>query len=248
MIAAMFGFRPALPDRAPAARPRRPLRVAAALAAIVPLFGCTGIDDQLIAALEPRMAGVFSPRLALSEEVEPLVRIGLHQTWANAPGALIAGQRPLLSEREQRIGLENHTTLPGDNLLILRARYAPWQPVARAQLDGIVARAGGPLPPFERITEANLRSGTDAVGAYFWVEMRMPGDVVCVYALRQLPGAVRLVPQGTRAIEVVLRNCVPGTVDEALAPIRAERLGVATAATSPQGTSRMLSPLAAPQF
>ena len=200
------------------------------------------------AAFQPRIAGIFSPPLADSEELQPLIRIGLNQTWANAPGALIAGQRHLLSEREQRIGLENHTTLPGDNVLILRARYAPWQPVARAQLDGIVARAGGPLPPFRTVSEANLRSQTDAMGTFFWVEMRQPGDVVCVFALRQLPVAVRLVPQGTRAIEVVLRNCVQGTLDEALAPIRAERLGVATAATAPQGTSRMLSPLAAPQF
>ena len=214
----------------------------------LPAFGCTDIDNQLSAALEPRVEGIFTPPLAVSEEVQPLIRIGLNQTWANAPGALIAGQRQLLSEREQRIGLENHTTLPGDNVLILRARYAAWQPVARAQLDGIVARAGGPLPPFRTVGEANLRSQTDALGPFFWVEMRMPGDVVCVYALRQLPGAVRLVPQGTRAIEVVLRNCVQGNVAAALEPIRAERLGVATSATAPQGTSRMLSPLAAPQF
>jgi hypothetical protein len=215
------------------------------------LAGCRGygaFDEQAQAAFEPRIAGLAQPRLAVLEEVEPLVRIPPARLWASVPDALVVGERPLMSEREQRIGLPNETTLPGDNIIILRARYADWQPVARATLDGIVARAGGPLPPFTAITEQSLRSRTDALGALFWVEQRLPGDVVCVFALRQLPFSARVAPQGTRAIEVVMRNCVHGTPDQALAPIAAERLATTPGATTPQGTTRMLSPLAAPQF
>lgn len=230
-------------------RHRWPAALLCAAAALV-LSACVepGLGDQVAAAFEPRADGVFSPRIATAEAVEPAVRIDLGRAWSSAPGALVASERRLLSEREQRIGLVNDTTLPGDNVLILRARTAEWQPTARPQLNAIVTRAGGPLPPFTRISETNLRTRTDALGTLFWVEMRMPGDVICVYALRQMSVANRLVPQGTRSIEAVLRNCVPGTADEALAPITGDRVGTPAAAAGPSGAPRMLSPLAAPQI
>ncbi len=157
-------------------------------------------------------------------------------------------QRKVGGASEQMIGLENSTTLEGDNLLLLIARVPEGLSAGRFTLDRLLDRVGGPPSPFTRVNDNSLRSATDGVGTYFWLEYSAGSQVNCVLAFRRMQGNSRVLPRGTNAMEVLLRNCVIGTVDEALAPIREPQisLGAIANTSAPNGGNRMLSPLAAP--
>jgi hypothetical protein len=173
----------------------------------------------------------------------------LDRAWASPTGSLIALQRPVGSEFEQVIGLVNDTTLPGDNQLWLRARVPDGQAAGRFRLEEFLGRIGTIPPPFTEVSDRDLRSATDSLGTYFYLIYRTGGEVNCVLAFRRIDGARRLLPPGTSVMEAMLRNCVPGPIENALLPITDRQIGVAAvAAATPDGGNRMLSPLAAPQI
>ena len=68
--------------------------------------------------------------------------------------------------------------------------------------------------------------------------------MTCVLVMRRLGIGARPLPRGTSALDLVMRNCVVGSVEQALAPMGERALGVSGSA---QGTVRSLSPYAAPQ-
>ncbi len=61
--------------------------------------------------------------------------------------------------------------------------------------------------------------------------------------MRRLSVGARPLPRGTQALDVMMRNCVNGTVQEALAPMSERALAV----TGAVGASQTLSPYAAPR-
>lgn len=170
----------------------------------------------------------------------------LRQAWAMPDGALIAIERNLGTEREQVIGLQNDTSLAGDNYLWLRARVSR----SRFDLSDLLSRAPAVSTPFTAINDRDLKTGRDSLGTYFYLEYRSGGQTNCVLAFREIDSASRLLPTGTNVLEAMLRNCVIGDIAQALAPITDSQISVSAnvAVSAAAGGSRMLSPLAAPQL
>jgi len=164
----------------------------------------------------------------------------LNQTWTAAPTAMLMIQRSGAGEGIQIVALENASTLEGDNFLWLRAHSG--RNTGRFDLEGIVTRVGGVPLPFRTLNNRNLRTGTDSLGQYFWQEWRSGAATNCVIALRRLESGARTLPRGTRALEVFLRNCVDGPIEQALAPILDAQIRLGAGAGA-----RVFSPLAAPR-
>ncbi|MBT9385024.1 hypothetical protein KM176_14225 [Pseudooceanicola sp. CBS1P-1] len=187
-------------------------------------------------------------RQAIQDTVQ--YRIGsLKQMWVAPKPTLIMVQRDLGRDREQLIGLQNETTLPGDNFLWVRARASNGlSSVGRFTLAGLTERFGSVPAPFKKLDEQNLNSAEDSLGSYFWQEYRTGVSTVCVLAFRRTTSGARELPGNAADLEMLMRNCVNGTVQEALAPIRDTQIsfGVISSPSAPQGGNRMLSPLAAP--
>ncbi|WP_226783049.1 hypothetical protein [Oceaniglobus trochenteri] len=204
----------------------------AALTATLALAACAAVptlDDFGLGGLDLGEARP-SPQFSVTR---------LNQMWTTAPAAQTVIQRTGAGSGEQIIGLENATSLEGDNFLWLRAHGGGIG--GRFDLAGVVERAGGVPAPFRTLDDRNLRTAEDSLGSYVWQEWRSGASTNCVLALRRLESGARSLPRGTRSLEVFLRNCVDGSIEQALAPIRDTqvRLGTATG-------SRILSPLAAP--
>lgn len=174
----------------------------------------------------------------------------LGRVWAVPPTALVMVQRNTARDNEQIIGLENETTLKGDNFLWLNANAGrEGQVRSGLSLQKLTARFGEVPYPFRALGNDNLRSASDSLGTYFWQEYTAGGQVNCVLAFRQLGSGARALPKGTRALDIMLRNCVNGSIDDALAPIRDGQINrsVAYAPTAPYDSARLLSPLAGPR-
>lgn len=172
----------------------------------------------------------------------------LDQAWAAPRGAIVNITRSLGTEAEQIIGLVNETTIEGDNFLWLRARVPDGRNPGRFGLEDFLSRTEGVPVPFTRVSDDNLRQANDSLGAYFYLEWRSGSSTNCVLAFRRIAGATRILPRGTNVLEAMLRNCVQGPIEDALAPIQDRQIGVSatTGAQNVAGGNRMLSPLAAP--
>lgn len=183
-----------------------------------------------------------------AERVTPFALIDQANVWSRQPTALVAIGRALGNSGEQVVALENSTTLAGDNVLRVRAYYrgGPRPPVFA--LDEFVRMHGGYPAPFDASASGALRVIEDAAGDFVWTEQTVSG-AVCVLALRRLDAAEHLVPPDVAAMDVMLRNCVPGDRAEALAPMRPDRIAAAGGFARPglDERGRMLSPLAGPQ-
>ena len=175
----------------------------------------------------------------------PFVAISSSSYWAREPLALVGMERDLGSEDEQVLGLVNDTTLKGDNFLLFLAGAQDGTDQPAFRLDTFVTRAGGAPSPFAGISDRDLRSGSDIMGSYFWLEYRSGSQTNCVLAIRRLGVGSRILPGRANTMDVMLRNCVLGSIDLALAPILADRIGSAWGASDP-ASSLLMSPLAGP--
>ena len=172
----------------------------------------------------------------------------LDQSWAIPQGAMINITRSLGTEAEQKIGLVNETTINGDNFLWLRARVPDGSDPGQFVLKNFVSRIGGAPLPFSNISDSNLKQGNDNLGPYFYLEWRSGSNINCVLAFRRISGGARILPAGTNTLEVALRNCVQGSITDALVPIQGRNIGFsAISGTQIKANgNQMLSPLAAP--
>lgn len=171
--------------------------------------------------------------------------VGADEAWMNMPDASIVLERRFAEIVEQRVSLPNHTTMSGDNFAYLRA--VPQSDGHIFELDRVIAQAGGLPAPFTDEEIRVMRSTQDAAGALNWTEWTDGAGNTCVLALRRLTPAVRIVPTGARAIDLMLRNCSADGVEAALRPAGP----AAVALPAPHGTGRggeilTMSPLAAP--
>lgn len=185
-------------------------------------------------------------RLAEAEDVTPLSPLPVSAAWVNAPGMTGVFQRGLVNGSEQRIAIVNHTALEGDNQLILRTRRT-FGDIGRLQFDEMMRRIGGAPMPFADLTSGELTAGSDAAGDYLWAERSLGADTRCVFAMRRLDATSRQLPREADALDIVLRNCVTGGLEQALLPITSGSVLTGAANQSAGGVpGRMLSPLAAP--
>lgn len=186
--------------------------------------------------------------LVTTEQTEPFTAVPLNRAWVNLPSAVVVIERGLRDSKEQRIGLPNTSTVPGDNSVLLRARKPEGSDAGRFNFPEFMARVGTVPPPFGKVVAGDLRTGEDAMGPYFWAEDRKPDGTICVLALRRMTTGMRQLPRNYTVLDVMMRNCVSAPLDVALRPITAPHIGFAygVAAPTPGGASRMLSPLAGP--
>ncbi|WP_323005419.1 hypothetical protein [Pseudorhodobacter sp.] len=183
--------------------------------------------------------GVPAPRSSV-----PHVAVSTSAYWVREPLALVGIQRDLGREDEQILGLVNDTTLKGDNFLLMLAGSQGGADLPAFQLKSFVERVGGAPSPFSRVSDSDLRSGSDALGTYFWLEYRSGAQTNCVLAIRRLGLGSRILPARAKSLDVMLRNCVLGPIELALAPILADRIG-SSVGGNPSGP-RLMSPLAGP--
>lgn len=183
--------------------------------------------------------------LAEAEETTPLVAVPPSQAWVNPAGLTSVLQRGLVNGSEQRIGLANSTPVPGDNLMILRTRRTFGQ-TGRFRFDEFMKRVGEVPAPFADLRAGDLRTGQDGIGTYFWAEQRMGAETLCILGLSRLGAGGRQLPGDADALDILVRNCVNGTTDEALAPLLEASVGGTPMTGGAPGESRMLSPLAGP--
>lgn len=213
-----------------------------ALAALALIAGCSQTSgDRTSTGLYRLMGSQRNPQIETLENTVEYTIVPASRTMVSAPTALIVFERNLGGAIEQRIVLPNATSIRGDNLLHIRAQNAESSRLEEFNFDEVVTRFGGLPTPFERLDASGLRSGADSLGSFVYGTETLGTSTVCVLVLRRLGAGARPLPRGTQALDMVMRNCVNGSVEQALAPMSEGALGVG-------GTGRYtLSPHAAPR-
>lgn len=176
----------------------------------------------------------------------PYVQQSLSSAWIRVPKAQLVLERRFRFVTEQRILLPNLTVLRGENFILLHSEESPLSVGGRFRPTELLASAGGTPYPFERFEDLAFRTTTDALGVVSWASWSNHAGLNCVLAFRRLDATARTLSSGTAAMDVMLRNCVHGSEDAALAPIGPEAVGFAAITTEPAAAPQMLSPLAGP--
>ncbi|MBI1217585.1 MAG: hypothetical protein GC186_03465 [Rhodobacteraceae bacterium] len=187
--------------------------------------------------------------LTTAQQTTQYTLVADSQTLIHVPDALLTMQRALPDETEQKIALPNETAVKGDNFVLLMARAPVMGLQPKFQVDELLQLAGGAPYPFDGASFSGLTTKTDAMGPYFWLDKRFGVNTVCVLAIRRADLGSRILPSGTYALDVLMRNCVDGPVEKALAPIGADSIAYypGTDAGQRRTGNLNLSPLAAPQ-
>ncbi|MCZ0964197.1 hypothetical protein [Paracoccus benzoatiresistens] len=179
------------------------------------------------------------------EENIPMRSIPAERAWINAPDTQLVLQRELVFGPEQRISLRNRTLVPGDNILMIRTRSG-MRASGPLRFEELVRWVGELPPPFADVTTGEMISDNDELGSYLWTEERFGNDTVCVLGLRRVNSSMRQIPGGDDVMDIMLRNCVAGTSEDALQPLLAASITSPALAQSGAGQSRLISPLAGP--
>lgn len=179
---------------------------------------------------------------------EPFVQKPMERAWLGVPTAEIVLERSLHSISEQRILLPNHTALPGDNAIYLTARRMNAASAGRLDPERLFnALEKSATAPFKAFDDLTFFSRTDELGALNWAVWTNNAGLNCVLAVRRLDSTIRVLPQGVAYIDMVLRNCIHGSVEEALIPALPEHAGFSAGSRPDNQTPQMLSPLAGPR-
>lgn len=129
-------------------------------------------------------------------------------------------QRGLRGASEQRVALSNDTHLPGENLIQMVSKSRNGRP-GRFVFETFIRQIGGAPSPFTNITSGDLVTGEDDLGTYFWTELQYGNSDICVLGLRRVTSAQRILPGNASILDILIRNCVRGDVQTALAPLLA---------------------------
>lgn len=167
-------------------------------------------------------------RIEAAEATSEYRVTGAARALVNAPHALLVLERDLGSSHEQRITLPNATSFQGENVLMLRAQTASSASRTSLSLAEMLPRFGGAPAPFNNITDADLMVSEDRYGSFVYTSRRMAEGQVCVLAMRRADTGARPLPRGSTALDMMLRNCVHGSVAQALAPIGESAFGLGT--------------------
>lgn len=175
----------------------------------------------------------------------PFVQRLLQHAWVATAESQMIVERAYGPITEQRILLTNKTSIRGDNMILLRAHGTELASVGRLRPAVLLRSTDALFPPFTDFNILNFSSRVDMLGVLNWAEWSNNAGLSCVLAFRRLDGASRIIPSGAAVIDMVLRNCVNGSVEQALAPALPAQAGFA-ATDQVQGRPQMLSPLAGP--
>lgn len=164
----------------------------------------------------------------LQEALTEYRPVAVTRTFIDVPQALIVLERNLGDAIEQRVTLPNATSLAGENVIMLRAQTSGRGARSRFQLTEMLSQFGGAPSPFSTLTEGAMTARSDSFGDITYSVLRPGGDLICVLAFRRAQTGARALPRGARALDIMMRNCVAGSVDDALRPLgeRAFRLGL----------------------
>lgn len=185
-------------------------------------------------------------RSALSQE--PFVQKPVERAWIAEPTAQIVLERSLPRLSEQRILLPNHTVVSGDNAIYLTARRMNAASAGRLEPERLFnALEKSATAPFMAFDDLSFSSRTDELGVLNWAVWTNNAGLNCVLAFRRLDETTRVLPRGVAYIDMVLRNCIHGTVEEALVPALPEHAGFSAGSTPDNRGPQMLSPLAGPR-
>ena len=224
---------------------RSMVKLGAAFVAAAFLSACSQSDsDRGVAGVHRLFGSQHNPAIETLENVAEYTIVPSTRAMVNAPTALLVFERSLGRAVEQRIVLPNDTAVSGDNVIHVRAQTSDTAQLSEFSFDEIAARFGGLPAPFERQETNRLSSGRDSLGAYLFAREQMGVGATCVLVIRRIGVGARPLPRGTQALDMVMRNCVNGTVEQALAPLGERALAVGGTAT---GSVLTLSPHAAPR-
>lgn len=148
------------------------------------------------------------------------------RAFVNVPNAVLVLERELLGAVEQRVTLPNATSLAGENTIIMRAQTGRTSSTTRLVLSDVLMQFGGTPHPFGTITDSALTATSDQYGDITYTTLRPGGDLTCVLAFRRTQIASRALPAGASSLDVMLRNCVSGSLELALAPIGQAAFGL----------------------
>jgi len=222
------------------------LTALSAVALSIPILtACAPSDgDRAATGVFRVMNSQRNPAMDSLEQATEYGVVAVSRAMVHAPQALLVLERRLGGALEQRIVLPNATAVRGDNILHLRAQTETSARSQEFNFDEVATRFGGIPHPFERTNPSGLMSGTDSLGSYVYSRQDIGTDTVCVLVLRRLTAGARPMPRGTQSLDLIMRNCVVGSLEQALAPMGDRSMAVSAA---PQGTVYTLSPFAAPQ-
>ncbi|KPQ07566.1 MAG: hypothetical protein HLUCCA12_04020 [Rhodobacteraceae bacterium HLUCCA12] len=225
---------------------RRPLRwvLGLGLAAVL-VAACTEGGGNRFATGLYRMAGSQrAPSMEVREHTVEFAVVPASRAMIHAPDAVLVLQRNLGSALEQRIVLANPTAMRGDNIIHIRAQTDASARLSEFNFEEITTRFGGLPAPFQRLTDGALLSGEDDLGSYVYARETIGTNTLCVLVLRRLTVGARPLPEGAQALDLMMRNCVQGSLEEALEPLSARALSVSGSAGE---AVYSLSPHAAPR-
>lgn len=174
----------------------------------------------------------FGSSSSRTEQAEALTEyrvVPTSRAFVTVPNALVVMERDLGVAVEQRITLPNMTTLAGENVILLRAQTSRSASPTALQLSDVLAQFGGPPAPFTTIQDSSLRSASDQYGDVTYSVLRPGGDVTCVLAFRRSRIGARALPRGSSSLDLMMRNCVSGSAEQALAPLGSSAFGLGLA-------------------
>lgn len=204
------------------------------LQAAIPASVRVGIISAIVAFAVSACDGGFLSSLdgssptELAEAVTEFRVVPASRALINVPNALIVLERELDGALEQRITLPNSTSLQGENTIILRAQTNMTASRSRLVLDDVLRQFGGAPAPFGSVTDSSLTSISDQYGDITYMTRAPGGDVTCALAFRRTQMGARALPRGASALDIMLRNCISGPVERALAPIGQGAFGLAS--------------------
>lgn len=174
---------------------------------------------------------------------DPYYVVDVSNALVNVPSALLVLERRAGNTHEQRIVLPNPTTLRGDNEIWVKAHGSRQTTLKRFSFEDVKRDSGGWPHPFGDLTAGGLVSSSDALGSFAYAQKAYGANTKCVLVLRRVGAEARTMASGAKALDVVMRHCTLGTLEDALAPMGGSTLGYEATST---GQIYSLSPHAAP--
>ncbi len=197
---------------------------------IAVLSALKGFGIVLIAAvLTACQMGIPSQSSSPTELAEALTEyrvVPSSRAFINIPQALVVLERDLGSATEQRVTLPNSTSLSGENVILLRAQTTRSASASRLVLNDVLAQFGGTPSPFTTVSDSALTARSDQFGDITYTVLRPGGDITCVLAFRRAQMGGRALPRGSSALDMMMRNCVSGGLDQALQPLGDSAFGL----------------------
>jgi len=179
-----------------------------------------------ISACQMGLPGSSSSPTELAEALNEYRIVPASRAYINVPTAMLVMERDLGTAIEQRVTLPNATSLRGENTIMLRAQTTRSASSTRLVLNDVLAQFGGAPSPFSNISDDALTAQSDQYGDITYTVARPGGDVTCVLAFRRAQTGGRALPRGASALDIMMRNCISGSVDQALAPLGPTAFGL----------------------